>query len=124
MAEYRLYCFAQSGNAYKAELVLNLSGADWEPRFVDFFYGEYKTPEYRAINEMAEVPVLEFGERSLSQSGMELHMDQHHALRCSVQISGPFPSISASRSPFGCRPSRIASTISGARQVRGRSRQT
>jgi glutathione S-transferase len=37
MAEYRLYCFAQSGNAYKAALMLNLCGADWQPRFVDFF---------------------------------------------------------------------------------------
>ena len=36
----------------------------------------------------------------------------------------PFPSISASLSPFGCRPSRIASTMSGARQVSGRSRHT
>ncbi len=43
---------------------------------------------------------------------------------CSCQPSGPFPSISASLSPFGCRPSRIASTMSGARQVSGRSRQT
>lgn len=50
MAEYRLYCFAQSGNAYKAALMLSLCGADWEPRFVDFFNGETRTPEYRAIN--------------------------------------------------------------------------
>ncbi len=32
MAEYELYCFAQSGNAYRAALMLNLIGADWEPR--------------------------------------------------------------------------------------------
>jgi hypothetical protein len=31
MAEYQLYCFAQSGNAYRAALMLNLIGADWEP---------------------------------------------------------------------------------------------
>ena len=53
MAEYRLYCFAQSGNAYKAALMLNLCDADWEPRFVDFFAkGEQRTPEFRQINEM------------------------------------------------------------------------
>ena len=40
MAEYQLYCFAQSGNAYRAALMLNLIGADWEPIFVDFFKGE------------------------------------------------------------------------------------
>jgi glutathione S-transferase len=27
-AEYQLYCFAQSGNAYRAALMLNLIGAD------------------------------------------------------------------------------------------------
>jgi glutathione S-transferase len=37
MAEYKLYCFAQSGNAYRAALMLNLVGADWKPEFVDFF---------------------------------------------------------------------------------------
>lgn len=72
MAEYRLYCFAQSGNAYKAALMLNLCGADWEPRFVDFFNGETRTPEYRAINVMGEVPVLEHAGGRLTQSGVIL----------------------------------------------------
>jgi glutathione S-transferase len=73
MAEYALYCFAQSGNAYKAALMLNLCNADWTPRFVDFFNGETRTPEYRAhVNEMGEVPVLEFGGKRLSQSGVIL----------------------------------------------------
>ena len=31
MAEYQLHCFAQSGNAYRAALMLNLIGADWQP---------------------------------------------------------------------------------------------
>jgi glutathione S-transferase len=73
MAEYTLYCFAQSGNAYKAALMLNLCGADWRPRWVDFFQGETRTPEYRsAVNEMCEVPVLEHRGRKLTQSGMIL----------------------------------------------------
>src|SRR5690606_33050405 len=72
MAEYRLYCFAQSGNAYKAALMLNLCGADWEPRFVDFFGGETRTPAYRALNEMGEAPLLEHGERRLAKSGVIL----------------------------------------------------
>lgn len=72
--EFRLYCFAQSGNAFKVALMLNLCGAKWEPRFVDFFGGETRTPEYRAnINEMGEVPVLEHGGKRLSQSGVILH---------------------------------------------------
>jgi glutathione S-transferase len=74
VAEYQLYCFAQSGNAYRAALMLNLIGADWEPLFVDFFAsGVQRSPEFRgAINEMGEVPVLVHGTRKLSQSGVIL----------------------------------------------------
>jgi glutathione S-transferase len=72
MAEYRLYCFAQSGNAYRVALMLNLIGADWEPVFVDFFVkGETRTPDYRTnVNEMGEAPVLVHGDKKLSQSGV------------------------------------------------------
>ena len=50
MSEYRLYCFAQSGNSYKPALMLTLAGADWQPVFVDFFNGETRTPAYRATS--------------------------------------------------------------------------
>jgi glutathione S-transferase len=70
MPEYQLYCFAQSGNAYRVALMLNLIGADWEPVFVDFFKGETRTPEYRSkVNEMGEAPVLVHGAKKLTQSG-------------------------------------------------------
>ncbi len=72
MSEYTLYCFAQSGNAYKPALALELAGADWAPRFVDFFNGETRTPAYREINVMGEVPVLEHRGARLSQSGVIL----------------------------------------------------
>ncbi|WP_436644135.1 glutathione S-transferase family protein [Microbaculum sp. FT89] len=72
MAEYHLYCFAQSGNAYKAALMLETTGCDWGSRFVDFFNGETRTPEYRRINVMGEVPVLVHGNTTLSQSGVIL----------------------------------------------------
>lgn len=72
MAEYQLYCFAQSGNAYKPALMLNLCGADWQPRFVDFFNGETRGQDFRAINPMGEVPVLDHGGKILTQSGIIL----------------------------------------------------
>jgi glutathione S-transferase len=72
MAEYVLHCFAQSGNAYKPALALELAGADWAPRFVDYFSGETRTSAYRAINVMGEVPVLEHRGSVLSQSGVIL----------------------------------------------------
>jgi glutathione S-transferase len=70
--EYRLHCFAQSGNAYKPALMLELAQARWSPRFVDYFGGETRTPAYRAINVMGEVPVLEHLGMMVSQSGVIL----------------------------------------------------
>jgi glutathione S-transferase len=73
MAEFKLHCFAQSGNAYKVALMLALSGADWEPVWVDFFNGATRQPDWReAVNEMGEVPVLEHDGKRLAQSGVIL----------------------------------------------------
>jgi glutathione S-transferase len=74
MSEYTLHCFAQSGNAYRVALMLNLIGADWKPAFVDFFgKGLPRTPEWRAeVNEMGEVPVLDHKGKRLTQSGVIL----------------------------------------------------
>ncbi|WP_227283994.1 glutathione S-transferase family protein [Boseongicola sp. H5] len=68
----KLHCFAESGNAYKAALALDLAELEWEPVFVDFFAGETRTPEFRALNPMGEVPVLVDGDITLSQSGVIL----------------------------------------------------
>ena len=73
MAEYKLWCMGESGNAYKVALMLELCQLSWEPVWVDFFHGETRTPEYRAgINEMGEVPVLEHDGKRFSQSGVIL----------------------------------------------------
>ncbi len=72
MAQFVLRCFAQSGNAYKVALMLELCGADWEPVHVDYFGGETRTPAFRALNVMGEIPVLEHGALQLSQSGVIL----------------------------------------------------
>jgi glutathione S-transferase len=74
MSDYQLYCFAQSGNSYRAALMLNLIGAAWEPIWVDFFVGgQQRTTEFREkINEMGEAPVLVHGDKKLTQSGVIL----------------------------------------------------
>jgi glutathione S-transferase len=66
----KLHCFGESGNAYKAALTLTLSDEAWEPVFVDFFKGATRTPEFRALNVMGEVPVLEDGDLILTQSAV------------------------------------------------------
>lgn len=73
MSEYTLHCFAQSGNAYKPALLLELAAADWTPRFVDYFGGETRTTAYRVLNVMGEVPLLEHRGRKFTQSGVILH---------------------------------------------------
>ena len=65
-----LHCFGESGNAYKAALAMELAGVDWTPVFVDFFHGATRTPEFRKLNPMGEVPVLVDGETVLTQSGV------------------------------------------------------
>jgi len=73
MAEFRLHCFGESGNSYKAALMLQLTGCDWEPVFVPFFKGATREPAYRReVNEMGEAPVLEHAGQTLTQSGVIL----------------------------------------------------
>ena len=66
----KLHCFGESGNAYKAALTLELSEAEWEPIYVDFFNGATRGEDFRAMNVMGEVPVMEDGDLILTQSGV------------------------------------------------------
>jgi glutathione S-transferase len=68
----KLYSFGESGNAYKCALALVMTDLEWEPVFVDFFKGEARSAEFKAINEMGEVPVLVDGDTTLTQSGVIL----------------------------------------------------
>jgi glutathione S-transferase len=73
MAEFKLHCFAQSGNAYKVALTMSCAGLAWEPVFVDFFKGATRDPAWRgATNAMGEVPVLEHAGKRMTQSGVIL----------------------------------------------------
>ena len=78
MPEYQLYCFAHSGNAYRAALMLNLIGADWEPVWYDFF-GEDAARRNIASQRMGEAPVLVHGTKKLSQSAVILSYLAEHS---------------------------------------------
>ncbi len=70
MQPYKLYCFGESGNAYKVALYLETNGLSWESVFVDFFNGETRGDAYReGVNVMGEAPVLVCGDRKMTQSG-------------------------------------------------------
>lgn len=72
MTHFTLYGRGESGNTYKAALMLNLCNLPWTPKFVDFFDPASKDEFVTSVNEIGEIPVLEFGERRLSQSGVIL----------------------------------------------------
>jgi alkylation response protein AidB-like acyl-CoA dehydrogenase len=58
VAEFTLHSFWQSGNSFKAAIMLEICGADWEPKGVAFFAGETRGPAFREANVMGEAPVL------------------------------------------------------------------
>jgi len=73
MAEYKLYCMGESGNSYKAALMLALTGVKWQSVWVDYFHGETRQDKFRdGVSEMGEVPVLEHNGVRISQSGVIL----------------------------------------------------
>jgi hypothetical protein len=111
MAEYTLHCFAQSGNAYRVALMLNLIGANWTPQFVDFFgKGLPRTPEWRSgINEMGEVPVLDHNGRASSDrrqrtSGWRRCAGSSSTTRNSTAIWVRIVSYAISPNPQATRP--------------------
>jgi len=85
----KLYCFGESGNAYKAALTLNMAGMAWEPVYVDFFNGEARSEAYRALNIMGEVPMLIDTDHdyTLTQSGAI----QDYVVHLSGKLTGDSP---------------------------------
>jgi len=70
---YRLHGFSLSGNTYKVALLLQVLDQPWQALHVDFMNGVTRTGEWReAANEMGEVPILDDGDRRLTQSGVIL----------------------------------------------------
>lgn len=64
----RLYRFALSGHAHRAELMLSLLGLPYETVDVDLTRGEQKTPAFLAKNPFGQVPVIEDGEVTIADS--------------------------------------------------------
>jgi glutathione S-transferase len=67
---YRLHAFCQSGNCYKVAYFLRALRQPFEMVLVDYMRGETRDAAWRAqTNVMGEAPVLEDGQRRLTQSG-------------------------------------------------------
>ena len=57
----KLYRFALSGHAHRAELLLSLLGLPFDAIDVDLPKGEHKRPEFLAMNPFGQVPVIDDG---------------------------------------------------------------
>lgn len=67
-APIRLYRFALSGHAHRAQLLLSLLGLAHELIDVDLVAGENKTPAFLARNSFGQVPVIEDGDTTVADS--------------------------------------------------------
>jgi len=80
---YTLHGFSQSGNTYKVALLLQALGVPWQAAHVTFeafAQGLTRSPDWRATqNTMGEVPILDDGQRQLTQSAaIMLHLSAQH----------------------------------------------
>lgn len=64
----KFYRFPLSGHSHKAELFLSLLGLPVEPIDVDLAGGAHKTPAYLAMNCFGQVPVIQDGDVTVSDS--------------------------------------------------------
>lgn len=70
----RVYGDIQSGNCYKAKLLLHHLGLPYEWQHVDILKRESRTPEFLAMNPKGQIPVLKIAENSiLTESNAILH---------------------------------------------------
>ena len=62
----QLYDYILSGSCYKVRLFLSIIGQEYEAVPVDYYPGgEHKTPSFREINPLGQIPVLVDGDLTL-----------------------------------------------------------
>jgi maleylacetoacetate isomerase len=68
VARLILHTYWRSSASYRVRIALTLKGLEHEPRYVNLLGGENRRPEFLALNPQGLVPVLQDGERVLTQS--------------------------------------------------------
>ena len=68
MSNYTLHGHFMSGPTYKVALLLQLCGEPFGFKLLDLRGGEHKKPDYLALNHFGQVPCLEDGTESFTQS--------------------------------------------------------
>ncbi len=75
----KLYGYYRSSASYRIRIILHTKGIDWEYRTVLLNKGEQSREEFKAINPMGLVPVLDTGEGVLAQSpAIAEYLEEQH----------------------------------------------
>ena len=64
----KLYGYYRSSASYRLRIVLNTKGLEWDYRAVNLLEGEQRTEEFKALNPLGLIPLLDTGEAMLAQS--------------------------------------------------------
>jgi maleylacetoacetate isomerase len=73
-----LHDYFRSSAAYRVRIALNLKRVEYESRSIDLRSGEQRSLEYRALNPLGFVPMLEIDDHRLTQSlAIIVYLDQH-----------------------------------------------
>ena len=77
MSQAVLYDYYRSSAAYRVRIALNLKRVEYEQRQVNLLESEQKSDEYRALNPLGLVPLLEIDGLKLTQSlSIMVYLDQ------------------------------------------------
>jgi len=68
MSRITLYDYHRSSAAYRVRIALNLKRIDYQQKRINLLESEQKSDEYRALNPMGLVPMLEIDNLRLTQS--------------------------------------------------------
>jgi len=64
----KLYGYYRSSATYRLRIILNTKGLDWDYQAVNLLEGEQSAAEFKALNPLGLVPVLDTGNATLAQS--------------------------------------------------------
>lgn len=63
--KYKVYGDIRSGNCYKIKLLMSFLGIDHQWHHIDILANETETPEFRAMNLNAKIPVLKINDKQI-----------------------------------------------------------
>jgi len=64
----KLYGYYRSSATYRLRIILNAKGIDWDYQAVNLLEGEQRAAEFKALNPLGLVPILDTGDATLAQS--------------------------------------------------------